>query len=200
MALSLISAGFGRTGTMSMKSALELLGLGPCHHMIEVNSDDAQRAIWRAIAADESRDWDSAFAGYRSAVDWPSAFYWRELSEYYPQAKVLLTVRSAESWYDSMTKTIFPSIAAIEDPAAVAVKLIRQRVFGEVLYDKAHAIAIYEKNIADVQAAFGADRLLTYAIGDGWEPLSRFLDVPIPDEPFPRTNSADEFNSRQANR
>ena len=197
MALSLIGAGFGRTGTMSMKSALEMLGFGPCHHMVEVNNNDAQLAIWRAIAADESRDWDSAFAGYGAAVDWPSAFYWRELSDYYPQAKVLLTVRSAESWYASITKTIFLSIAATTDPASVAVKLIRKRVFGEVLDDKAHAIAIYERNIADVQAAFSADRLLTYTIGDGWEPLCRFLEIPIPDEPFPRTNSSDEFNSRQ---
>ncbi len=165
--------------------------------MIEVNSNDNQRAIWRAIAADESRDWDSAFAGYHCAVDWPSAFYWRELSEYYPQAKVLLTVRSAESWYISMTKTIFPSIAATTDPAAVAVKLIRKRVFDEVLDDKAHAIAIYEKNITDVQAAFAGDRLLTYTIGDGWEPLCRFLEKPVPDAPFPSTNSSDEFNSRQ---
>ena len=196
MALSLIGAGFGRTGTMSMKSALEMLGLQPCHHMLEVNTNDAQRDTWRAIAADQSRDWDSAFAGYQAAVDWPSAFYWRELSEYYAQAKILLTVRSAESWYDSMTKTIFPSISAITDPAAVAVKLIREQVFCGVLDDKARAIAIYEKNITDVQTAFGEDRLLTFTIGDGWEPLCRFLEKPIPDAPFPRMNSSDEFNSR----
>ena len=95
-------------------------------------------------------------------------------------------------------KTIFPSISATTDPAAVAVKLIRQRVFDDVLDNKAHAIAIYEKNITDVQAAFGEDRLLTYSIGDGWAPLCRFLEKPIPDVPFPRLNSSDEFNSRQS--
>ena len=81
MTLSLIGAGFGRTGTMSAKTALEILGLGPCHHMVEVNNNDAQRIIWRKIGAEESRDWDSAFTGYHAAVDWPSAFYWRELSD-----------------------------------------------------------------------------------------------------------------------
>ncbi len=197
MTLSLIGAGFGRTGTMSAKTALEILGLGPCHHMIEVNNNDAQRIIWRKIAAEESRDWDTAFQGYRAAVDWPSAFYWRELIDYYPEAKVLLTVRSAESWYESMTQTIFPTISAITDTNTIAIELIHKRIFGGVLYDKKHAIAIYNKNIVDVQAALAADRLLTYNVGDGWEPLCSFLGVPIPHQAFPHTNSSDEFNLRQ---
>jgi len=197
MTLSLIGAGFGRTGTMSAKTALEILGLGPCHHMVEVNNNDAQRIIWRKIAAEESRDWDTAFTGYHAAVDWPSAFYWRELSDYYPGAKVLLTVRSAESWYESMTQTIFPTISAITDTSTIAVELIRKRVFGGMLYDKTHAIALYNKNIADVQSTLAADRLLTYNVGDGWEPLCSFLEVPIPRQAFPHTNSSHEFNLRQ---
>ncbi|HCU89721.1 MAG TPA: sulfotransferase family protein [Gammaproteobacteria bacterium] len=199
MALSLIGAGFGRTGTMSAKTALEILGLGPCHHMIEVNNNDMQRIIWRKIAAAESRDWDTAFAGYRAAVDWPSAFYWRELADYYPEAKVLLTVRSAESWYESMTKTIFPTISAITDSSSIAVELIRKRVFRGVLYDKKHAIDMYNKNIADAQSTLDSDRLLTYNVNDGWEPLCHFLGVPIPHQTFPHTNSSIEFNLRQKN-
>ncbi len=179
-----------------MKAALETLGLGPCHHMVEVNNKPEQHDIWRAIAAGKSQDWDTAFAGYESAVDWPSAFFWRELSEYYPQAKILLTVRSAESWYTSMTNTIFPSIATTTDEEAVAVKLIRERVFNNSLDNKTHAIAIYEKNISDVQAAFDDERLLTYSIGDGWEPLCRFLGTAVPKIPFPSNNSTEEFKSR----
>ena len=198
MALLLIGAGFGRTGTMSMKAALETLELGPCHHMVEVNNKPEQRDIWRAIAAGKSQDWDTAFAGYKSAVDWPSAFFWRELSQYYPQAKILLTVRTAESWYTSMTNTIFPLIATSADTDGVAVKLIRERVFGDVLDDKAYAIAIFEQHIAEVQASFDDERLLTYTVGDGWEPLCRFLGTAVPDIPFPSSNSTEEFKSRNS--
>ena len=179
-----------------MKAALETLELGPCHHMVEVNNKPEQRDIWRAIAAGKSQDWDTAFAGYESAIDWPSSFFWRELSEYYPRAKILLTVRSAESWYTSMTNTIFPSIAADTDNDGVTVKLIRERVFGDVLDDKAHAIALFEQNIAEVQASFDDERLLTYSVGDGWEPLCRFLGMAVPDIPFPSSNSTEEFKSR----
>lgn len=193
MTLSVIGAGFGRTGTESMKRALEQLGLGPCHHMYEVMANPGQKAIWRSIAKGDDRDWDEAFAGYHSAVDWPSAFFWRELAEYYPDAKILLTVRSSESWYASMEKTIFKTLGESSERDSVGIKLIAERVFGGRLDDRDHAVSIYEKNIADVQAAFGSDRLLTYNLGDGWESLCRFLDVPVPDTPFPRTNSAAEF-------
>jgi hypothetical protein len=203
MSLSVIGAGFGRTGTESMKVALETLGLGPCHHMKEVIASPGQTRLWRAIAhANESRvsepNWDEAFAGYSSAVDWPSAYFWRELSAYYPDAKVLLTVRSPESWYASMEKTIFKSLGENSDRASVGVKLIAEQVFGGCLDDRDHAISIYEKNIEEVQAAFGEDRLLTYSIGDDWEPLCRFLDKPVPDVPYPRTNSTIEFNEMMA--
>ena len=110
MALEVIGAGFGRTGTESMKQALEILGLGPCHHMREVMSNPAQLALWRAAARGELPDWDEAFAGYRSAVDWPSAYFWRAVCAHYPEAKVLLTGRSAESWYESMSTDLAPEI------------------------------------------------------------------------------------------
>ncbi|MFT4562303.1 MAG: hypothetical protein ACI9BW_002047 [Gammaproteobacteria bacterium] len=196
MTLSVIGAGFGRTGTLSMKSALEILGFGPCHHMLEVNSDVAQRDTWRSIAAGEDAHWDLVFTGYRSCVDWPSAFYWQELSEHFPNAKILLTVRDAEKWYSSISNTIFPSLQSSTDSESVGVKLIAERVFGGILDDKQHAIELYERNTSHVQAAFDSDRLLTYEIGDGWEPLCRFLNVPMPNVEFPETNSTKEFNQR----
>lgn len=199
MALQLIGAGFGRTGTESMKRALEQLGLGPCHHMTEVLADPKQRTQWRAAAHGETVDWDEVLAGYRSAVDWPSAFFWRELSAQYPQAKILLTVRDPADWYRSFSNTI---LAAIGDrsPDELGPKLIGERVFGGRGADRDHAIAVYERNIAEVQAAFPPDRLLTYHVGDGWEPLCRFLALPVPDTPFPRTNSTAEFNKAFAAR
>ena len=193
MALSVIGAGFGRTGTESMKLALEQLGFGPCHHMKEVLADPGQLEIWRAIARGDPSDWEAAFAGYRSAVDWPSAFFWRELSQAYPEAKIILTVRSSESWHKSMSNTIFKVLEASTDPDSIGLKLITERVFDGRFLDRDHAIAVYEQNNAEVQAAFDENRLLTYQLGDGWGPLCRFLDKPVPDRPFPRSNSTAEF-------
>ena len=195
MVLSVIGAGFGRTGTESMKLALEALGKGPCHHMKEVLVDSEQIALWRSAAQGDLPEWEEAFAGYNSAVDWPTAYFWRELSEYYPDAMVLLTVRSADSWYESMTNTIFKTLKASTDPASIGLKLIGEGVFGGRLDDRAHAIAVYEKNIADVQAAFTQERLLTYHLGEGWEPLCQFLGEPVPNIPFPRSNSREQFGS-----
>jgi len=193
MSVSVIGAGFGRTGTESMKQALEMLGVGPCHHMIEVLQSPDQMGIWRGIAAGGPPDWDRAFAGFGSAVDWPSAAYWRETAAHFPDAKALLTVRDAEKWYDSINNTIFEIIRIKDDPATLAIGLIRDRVFGGNIEDRDHVIATYEKNVADVKAAFGPDRLLAYELGSGWDPLCNFLGLPVPDEAFPRVNSTAEF-------
>ncbi len=195
MALSVIGAGFGRTGTESMKLALEILGIGPCHHMKEVLVNSEQIALWRSAAQGDLPDWEDAFAGYSSAVDWPSAYFWRELSAYYPDAKMLLTVRSADSWYASMASTILETLKASTDPASIGLRMIGEGVFGGRLDDRAHAIAVYEKNTADVQAAFAQERLLTYNLGDGWEPLCQFLGEPVPDVPYPRSNSREQSKS-----
>jgi hypothetical protein len=195
MTLRVIGAGFGRTGTDSMRQALEMLGFGPCHHMREVMAKPEQRALWRAVAAGAAPDWDHIFKGYVSAVDWPSAFYWRELSRHYPDAKMLLTVRSSESWYESMTMTIFKGISKDDDPASLGIQLITKRVFDDRIDDRDHVIATYEKNNAEVKAAFGPERLLAFEIGDGWGPLCRFLGVAIPDAPYPHANSTAAFRS-----
>lgn len=197
MALSVIGAGFGRTGTESMKLALEQLGFGPCHHMKEVIVVREQVQRWRAIARGETPDWEAVFAGFHSAVDWPSAFFWRELSEFYPDARIILTLRSSESWYASMQNTILELIGPGNDPESIGVRLIAERVFAGRL-DREHVISVFEKNTADVQAAFGGDRLLTHHIGDGWEPLCRFLEVPIPQAPYPRSNAAEDFHESVA--
>ena len=193
MCLSVIGAGFGRTGTLTAKLALETLGFGPCHHMLEIDASPLQRTIWRGIAQGQSPDWDAAFDGFKSAVDWPSAHYWRETSAFYPDAKILLTVRDSESWYASFSKTILPNIVPGNDPETLGVRLIAQAVFHGRPDDRAHAISVYEKNNADVQKAFPKERLLVYELGAGWAPLCRFLGVRAPDIPFPQTNSADEL-------
>ncbi len=195
MALSLIGAGFGRTGTDSMRQALGIIGMGPCHHMKEVIDSPEQAVLWRTVAGGGIADWEQIFAGYQSSIDWPSTYYWRELSAIYPDAKILLTLRSAESWYDSMSKTICKVIRKSNDPQSLGVNLIGKQVFDGRYDEREHAIAVFEKNNADVRAAFPPERLLVYHLGDGWEPLCRFLGRSVPDTPFPRTNSAQEFNN-----
>jgi len=203
MALTLIGAGFGRTGTLSLKVALEELGLAPCYHMSEVFQHPEHVAVWSDALAAKPVDWDALFSGYVASVDWPACHFWRELSRHYPDAKVLLTLRSAESWYASVHETIFQLLRNPAPPGealaawhAMANQLLDEQTFGGRFADRAHAIAVYERHNAAVQREVPRERLLVYEVVQGWEPLCRFLDVPVPSGPFPRVNSTDEFRSR----
>lgn len=193
MSLKIIGAGFGRTGTESLKTALEMLGFGPCHHMVEVLPSPDQMAAWVDVARGGPPDWDRIFDGYRSAVDWPSAFYWRELAEYYPEAKVILSVRPANQWFESMDRTIL-SLLRERTPGAIGFELITKQVFNNELDDREHVISAYERNNAEVKATFPPERLLVFSPGDGWEPLCRFLDVPVPAVDYPHSNTRATFH------
>lgn len=195
MALKVIGTGFGRTGTDSMREALDILGFGPCHHMLEVNAHEDQKRLWRALAQGATPDWEQLFAGYSSCVDWPSAYYWRELASFYPQAKILLTYRAPESWWTSFEQTILRSLTQTTDMESLGITLIRDQVFGGRV-DREHAIAVYEANVAAVKATIPASRLLVHTLGDGWAPLCAHLGVPVPAVPYPSRNSASEFQSR----
>ncbi|MES2001731.1 MAG: sulfotransferase family protein [Pseudomonadota bacterium] len=199
MTLSVIGAGLGRTGTMSLKLALERLGFGPCYHMVEVLDDPAGRSPqWEAAADGKPVDWDAIFKGYRSTVDWPGATFWREIVAAFPGAKVILTERDPEDWYRSIEQTIF-SRRMPHDPkdpwARMTTKVVRG-MFDGVVDDRDHAIAVFERHNRAVRKAIPADRLLVYEVSQGWEPLCAFLGVPVPDEPIPKTNSTAEFKER----
>jgi hypothetical protein len=200
MPLKVIGTGFGRTGTDSMREALNMLGFGPCHHMVEVNSNEEQRRLWRALAKGAAPDWERLFAGYVSCVDWPSAHYWPELIKVYPEAKVILTWRSAESWWNSVEKTILNMMGANADPESLGISLIRNQVFGGRGSEREHAVAVYEANVARVMAEVPKERLLVFKIGDGWEPLCAHLGVPVPKKPYPNRNSSAEFVQRFVNK
>jgi hypothetical protein len=193
MPLKVIGTGFGRTGTDSMREALNELGFGPCHHMLEVNASDEQKRLWRALARGENAGWDVLFAGYQSCVDWPSAHYWPNLIQAFPDAKVILTYRSPESWWDSFEKTIVQGIAQSTDMASLGIALVRDQVFGGRPGDRAHAIAKYEANVAAVKATIPPSRLLVHNLGDGWEPLCAHLGVPVPATPYPTRNTTADF-------
>jgi Sulfotransferase domain len=197
MALKVVGAGFGRTGTLSLKVALEKLGCGPCYHMAEVFPRPEHVAMWHRLAFENAIDWDELFGGFQATVDWPSARWWREIAAHYPDAKVLLSVRDPEAWYKSMSDTIAqPMREPAPDSAPEIIRLqsqmIRKSVLAETFdnrfEDKAHAIEVFKRHNQEVRDAIDPARLLVFDVREGWGPLCRFLDVPIPDEPFPRLN------------
>lgn len=202
MALDVIGSGFGRTGTKSLKAALERLGYGPCHHMHEIVENPAQAAHWQALAAGQSVDWDQVFAGYRSQVDWPGAHVWRELAEAFPGAKVIHSVRPEAQWWASFNKTIGKLMARYQDlPLPPHIRdiltawndLAGRDTFGGVLDDERIGLEAYRKRTAEVREALPAHRLLVFDVAEGWEPLCAFLGAEIPDEPFPHHNLRADF-------
>lgn len=194
MALSLIGAGLGRTGTASLKVALEELGLEKCYHMAEVLQHPDHVGLW-LDAAGGKPDWDRIFDGYAAAVDYPVCQVWRELADYYPDAKVLLSVRDAERWFESTQATImspqFIEWAKVGPWGEMARKLVWAD-FGDRIHDRDFMVNYFEKRTEAIKASLPADRLLVYEIKQGWGPLCEFLDVPVPDKPFPRVNSREE--------
>jgi hypothetical protein len=205
MALEVIGPGFGRTGTNSLKIALEHLGFGPCHHMFEVRDRQSSLSDWEEAANGKPVDWDRVFQNYRSQVDWPGARYWRELSAHFPDAKVILTVRDPDDWFDSVQATIAPFIAArgkhgdphVNAITEMAYKTIIVPLFDDRLSEREHAIRVFEDHIAEVQAMIPAERLLTLDLREGWKPLCAFLGVDVPDIPFPKTNSSRKFKEEE---
>lgn len=197
MALSVIGAGFGRTGTLSLKGALEQLGFGPCYHMIEVIKNPRFSDYWEAIGDGAPADWDRVFQGYRASVDWPACAYYAQLAAHYPQAKVILTRRDANAWFDSAHNTIFTRMPRRLKPGdrrgRMAFELIFNKTFGGNIDDRDHAIAVYERHNAEVIRTIPASRLLVYDLAEGWGPLCAFLGVPAPDTPMPKVNTTSEF-------
>lgn len=196
MPLDVIGAGFGRTGTTSLKFALEQLGFSRCHHMSELLSHPEQSPFWERAAAGEAIDWEALLAGYRATTDWPACHFYRTLAERYPRAKVILTVRDPSRWFASTQATIFNAeflAATVDRPSGGFVRDAIFSVFDGRMHDREHMIEVYERHNAEVRRVIAPERLLVYQAGQGWEPLCRFLGVPVPSEPFPRVNTTEDF-------
>ncbi len=193
MALRVIGAGLGRTGTLSLKGALERLLGAPCYHMFEAVQHPEHVARWRAAARGELPDWDRLFDGFAAAVDWPASAFWRELSEAYPDAPIVLSTRSAESWWASASQTIFAVQDRVADERADMIRELLAARFTSAISDRAAAIAAFEAHNADVRANAPRHRLIDWTPEDGWAPLCEALGVAVPDEPFPRVNTREEF-------
>jgi hypothetical protein len=199
MALRVVGSGLGRTGTKSLQSALNMLGFGPCHHMAEVFAHPESAPLWIEAAAGRP-DWEKIFAGYASVVDYPGAAYWRQLAAYYPDAKVLHSVRDPDAWFDSTRATIFAPGMQTTTPdrpmsAFFASFLGDTR---EHLHDRAFMTDYFRRHTEEVKRAIPTERLLIYEAGQGWAPLCEFLGAPIPDAPYPSENSRAEFVGRAA--
>lgn len=211
--LEVIGAGFGRTGTYSLRTALTQLGYGPCHHMTSLGEDHRLRDGWEAVVRGEKVHWDALLDGYRSVVDWPACAFWRDLTVAYPESKVILTVRDPDSWYASMCSTLYRSshpaarlganglLMWLEDRfdpdlrrrRGISRKVIWQEAFDGRFKDRDFAIEAFKRHNDEVRAQVPNDRLLVLDVAAGWEPLCAFLGVPLPDAPFPHLNQAMAF-------
>ena len=198
MALKVVGSGLGRTGTKSMQSALNILGFGPCHHMVEVFAHPESMQLWIDAGAGKP-DWDAIFAGYHSMVDYPGTHFWRELAAYYPDAKVLHTVRDPDQWFESTQATIFNP----GNTGHVPGQDLRNEFFDSFMgplraniADRGFMTDHFRKHTEEVKATIAPERLLVYEAGQGWEPLCKFLGVAVPDEPYPSENSRAEFVAR----
>lgn len=212
--MRVIGAGLPRTGTLTQKVALEMLGFEPCYHWVNVIADLDQVGVWNR-ALDGAAPWEQVFDGFQATVDWPGGFFWRELMDYYPDAKVLLSVRDPEKWEPSFRETIWnmcygeslirlvSSARGLVDPRWNRYLQLVDRMFwtGQGTFAAGHEqpeqlIAQFERHNELVKTTVPPERLLVWDVGEGWEPLCRFLEVPVPVEPLPHVNDRETFLGR----
>lgn len=199
MGLQVVGAGLGRTGTHSLKLGLEMLLGTPCYHMIEVFKHPEHVPAWHSAAIGEMPDWDKLFEGYSAAVDWPASAYWKELSETYPDALVLLSVRDPEAWWRSTQATIFKEIDSMPGSEwRTMVNTMFESRFTSSLHDHDACVGEFLKHNEEVRKTINPNRLVEWQASQGWEPLCAALGVPVPNEPFPRTNTTEEWAARHA--
>jgi hypothetical protein len=207
--IEVIGAGFGRTGTMSLKVALDELGFGPCYHMIELFGHPKHVELWEAAVEGRPVDWEELFDGYSATTDWPACSFYQELMERYPDAKIILTVRDPDGWYESTYNTIYGMRRLASSPifrlvglfrpgmgraAQMNDRLIWEDTFGGSLEDRERAIKVFERHNEEVKDRVPAEKLLIYEVKEGWGPLCEFLEEEVPeDKPFPHLNDTETF-------
>ena len=202
--MKVFGTGFGRTGTMSLKFALEKLRIGPCYHMREVVSRPSHIKLWYDISRGEHPNWNRLFSGFNSAVDFPVCLFYKQLINIFPEAKFILTLRDFDTWYISTANTIYKVPTILPDwfekvvyPIrmfiVMQVNLIWVGLFKNNFSDRDSTKLVYYEHIESVKKIIPADKLLIYNVKEGWEPLCEFLDVDVPDIPFPKVNNTAEM-------
>lgn len=210
--LKVIDVGLGRTGTTSLKQALEELGLAKCYNFIGLYDNPEHPSKWLSASRGEKVDWEKLFEGYQSAVYWPPSCDYLEFLELYPDSKVVVTVRDPEKWYKSMHDTVYnnrltimrklflpimglfkPKFKTLYDVWHLQEETLWQNTFKGQFSNKKYAIEVFLKHIEDIKSKVPADRLLVFDVKDGWEPLCHFLKVTVPDTTFPHVNDSAAF-------
>jgi hypothetical protein len=199
--LRVVGAGLPRTATRSLKEALERLLGGRCYHMSEVFQHLEDVPVWRAATRGDEVDWCSFPPESIAAVDWPASAFWRELADANPDAVIVLSTRErAPQWWESADETIFPMLRNPVQPEheewQQMVHGLLTREIGADWDDAGRAQAFYERHNEEVRRKAPADRLLDWQARDGWGPLCQALGLPVPDEPFPRVNTREEWLAR----
>jgi hypothetical protein len=198
LTLAVIGAGFPRTGTASLKAALEMLGFGPCYHMSEVFAHPGHWPMWTGAAEGRAVDWDAIYAGYRSAVDAPGCFFYRQIAAHYPDAKIILTSRDPEAWFSSTQETVLSEELIARRAARPArldhlMRAIHWHQADPLMHDKDAMIARLVAHNDDVRRTVAPERLLEFDSARGWELLCAFLGVPVPRERYPHINKREGF-------
>lgn len=203
MTIEILGAGFGRTGTYSLKCALEILGKGPCYHMYEVGKHKEHVSLWSDAIEHNYCDWEALFRGYKAAVDWPTVSFLPQLLVQYPKAKVILTTRDPNEWYESARNTIFNAMEmSYRNPdlesrkrTEMSKRLILDKLFSGRYKDKDYCISVYTQHIQSIEKLIPNEKLLMFSVAEGWAPLCWFLQVPIPAVSFPYANDRESFLS-----
>lgn len=210
MELEVIGAGLGRTGTLSLRAALETLGYGPCHHMkVVLVEDPGTGPLWEQVAEGDLDVLKEIYKGFKATVDYPGCIFYEQFMEWNPQAKVILSVRdNPEVWEQSCRATIFEPNQAqmfrtlLKLPlgpvkAGKAIRKLVRAIHGvdpdEEETDLQKMYKEWNQDVIDTVAKYN---LLVFNVKDGWQPLCQFLGVPVPDIPFPRVNDRQEFKDR----
>jgi len=198
--VKLIGAGLGRTGTASLKKALEILLDGPCYHMLEVMDRPQDVAVWRAALNGRQPDWSDFLKDYRASVDWPGTPFWQPLAQAFPEAPILLSTReNAQVWWQSASRTVFAAghLPAAQGSARAERLAMLKEMWSLTLtpdWDQPQAaMQAYEAHNQSVRQLAPAHRLFEWQPGQGWEPLCRALGLPVPGQPFPHLNTTDDF-------
>lgn len=195
MSIQVIGAGYGRTGTASLKLALEQLGFGPCYHMTEVFEHPETVPMW-VEAAKGNPDWNTIFSGYAACVDFPACTHWRTLMDVYPDAKVILSMRDAGKWFDSVNETIMsPKTVefSMNSPLAEMMERNIYDLFDARIDEREHMIDCFNQHVQEVKSTVPAERLLVFEAKMGWQPLCDFLGVDVPGHPYPHVNTREDF-------
>lgn len=214
MTLKIIGAGYPRTGTTSLKLALEQLGFGPCCHMWELLKPEHgwRWSLWKRFFEGESVNWDSVFEGFASTVDAPGSFFWRTLARAYPEAKVILTVRDPESWLGSMQSMTETALGQIDPRSVYPIVPTALETMGPAIARERGSgpdpapgpererflKEQFLRNTELVKTEIAPERLLVFEVTQGWAPLCNFLGVPVPSVSFPRANDGADFLNRLA--